>query len=61
MGSYVLEGVLGESTAEPAFISCAIAFVVFMAILAVGIWLIKKDKKAVQQIQDKGEGEYAAL
>lgn len=58
---YVLESILGESTAEPALISCVIAFVVFAAMLAIGIVLIKKDKKACHQLQDKGEGEYAAL
>ena len=58
---YVLEALLGEITAEPAVISSVIAFVIYAAILALGIILIKKDKKACQPVEDKGEDEYAAL
>lgn len=58
---YVLESILGESTAEPALVSCVIAFVLFAAMLVMGIVLIGKDKKACHRIEDKGEGEYAAL
>ena len=61
MVDYVLEALLGEITAEPAVISSVIAFVIYAAILALGIILIKKDKKACQPVEDKGEDEYAAL
>lgn len=61
VGGSVLEFIFGESNLEPAMISCVIAFVVFAVILAVGILLIQKDKKAGHPVEDKGEGEYAAL
>ncbi len=61
VGGSVLELIFGESTAEPVLVSCVIAFVVFAAMLAMGVVLIKKDKKACNRIENKGEGEYAAL
>ncbi|MBQ7094092.1 MAG: CPBP family intramembrane metalloprotease [Clostridia bacterium] len=62
--SYVLQALLGESiaeTSEPALISYIIALVINAAVLALGIILIRKDKKACQPVEDKGEGEYATL